>query len=173
MGAREDEAARRGACPGGIVLHFETGSLGAVRQTPGFSSFPPGPPERTLERVNSDREVTMKKRTITALAAAVAALALAVPAYADPAQIHRAQAQAVQPDGYQPQLKTSSGSVSHPDNTTRSVTRGSLPVLTETTSRGGFDWSDGAAGAATGVILSVLAVAGLVAVRGRRRLAAW
>jgi hypothetical protein len=114
----------------------------------------------------------MKKHTITALAAAAAALALAVPAQADPPQGHRAPAQAVQPDGYQPQVKTSSGSVSHPDNATRSVPRGSLPVSTETTSRGGFDWRDGAAGAATGVILSLLAAAGLVAVRGRRHLVA-
>lgn len=115
----------------------------------------------------------MEKRTITVLTVAVAALALAVPAYADPPQGHRAPAQAVQPDGYQPQLKPSPGSGSHPDNATRSFPRGSLSASSETTSRGGFDWSDGAAGAATGVILSVLAVAGLVAVRGRRRLAAW
>ncbi len=112
----------------------------------------------------------MKKRTITTLAAAAAALALAVPASADPPQGHRAPAQAVQPDGYQPQLKTSSGSASHPDNGARSAPQGSLPVSTETSSRGGFDWS--VAGAATGVILSLLAAAGLIAVRGRRRLAA-
>jgi len=112
----------------------------------------------------------MKKCTISTLAAAAAALALAVPASADPPQGHRAPAQAVQPDGYQPQLKTSSGSASHPDNGMRSAPEGSLPVSTETSSPGGFDWS--VAGAATGVILSLLAAAGLVAVRGRRRLAA-
>jgi hypothetical protein len=84
----------------------------------------------------------MKKRTITTLAAAAAALALAVPASADPPQGHRAPAQAVQPDGYQPQLKLSSGSASHPDNAIRSIPRGSLPVSIETSSRGGFDWSD-------------------------------
>jgi hypothetical protein len=114
----------------------------------------------------------MKNRTITTLAAAAAALALAVPASADPPQGHRAPAQAVQPDGYQPQLATSSGSVSHPDNTARSAPGSSLPVSAATTSRGEFDWSDGVAGVAAGVILSVLSAAGLVAVRGRRRLAA-
>jgi hypothetical protein len=112
----------------------------------------------------------MKKHTITTLAAAATALALAVPASADPSLLLRASEPAVQPDGYQPQLKQSSGSASHPDNATRSIPRGSLPVSTETSSRGGFDWSN--AGAAFGVILSVLAAAGLVAVRGRRRLAA-
>jgi len=112
----------------------------------------------------------MKKRTITTLAAAATALAIAVPASADPSLLLRASAQTVQPDGYQPQLKLSSGSASHPDNATRSIPRGSLPVSAETSSRGGFDWSD--AGAVSGVILSVLAAAGLVAVRGRRRLAA-
>lgn len=112
----------------------------------------------------------MKKRTITTLAAAATALVLAVPASADPSLLLRASAQAVQPDGYQPQQKMSSGSASHPDNATRSAPRGTLPGSTETSSRGGFDWS--VAGAATGVILSVLAAAGFVAVRGRRRLAA-
>lgn len=112
----------------------------------------------------------MKKGTITTLAGAAAALALAVPASADPPQGHRAPQQAAQPDGYQPQLQMSSGSASHPDNAVRSAPRGSLPVSTETSSRGGFDWSD--AGAASGVILSVLAATGLLAVRGRRRLAA-
>ena len=110
----------------------------------------------------------MKKRTITTLAAAATALVLAVPASADPSLLLRASAQAVQPDGYQPQLQMSSGSTSHPDNAIRSAPGGSLPVSTETSS--GFDWSD--AGAASGVILSVLAAAGFVAVRGRRRLAA-
>jgi hypothetical protein len=111
----------------------------------------------------------MKKRTITTLAAAATALVLAVPASADPSLLLRASAQTVQPDGYQPQLNTSSGSASHPDNGARSAPQGSLPVSTETSSRGGFDWS--VAGAATGVILSLLAAAGFVAVRGRRRLA--
>ena len=111
----------------------------------------------------------MKKRTITTLAAAATALVLAVPASADPSLLLRASAQTMQPDGYQPQLKLSSGSASHPDNATRSIPPGSLPVSTETSSRGGFDWSDAGA---SGVILSVLAAAGLVAVRGRRRLAA-
>lgn len=110
----------------------------------------------------------MKKGTITTLAGAAAALALAVPASADPPQGHRASPQAAQPDGYQPQLQMSSGSASHPDNAVRSAPRGSLPVLTESSS--GLDWSY--VGAASGVVLSVLAAAGLFAVRGRRRLAA-
>jgi hypothetical protein len=74
------------------------------------------------------------------------------------------------PDGYQPQLATSEGAAGAPDNFTRDVPRGPLPIVTvepSPTDRG-FDWSDAIVGFTAALLIAMLAV-GLsrFAARGR------
>jgi hypothetical protein len=111
-----------------------------------------------------------KAVTITCAAAAlVAPIAQAYPAEG----LHvteglRVSAPLVWPDGHQPQLRTSGGAISAPDNAGRSLPTGTPPVVTAGTASGDFDWADAAAGAAMGAILLLLAAGAVVVVRNRR-----
>jgi hypothetical protein len=75
------------------------------------------------------------------------------------------------PDGYQPQLRAEpgSGAAAHPDS--RAIRPG-VAAQAETTTGDGFSfsWGSGAVGAAGGLLVALLAIAGASAMRERRRL---
>jgi hypothetical protein len=76
------------------------------------------------------------------------------------------------PDGYQPQLRTepgSGGAAAHPDS--RAIRPGVAAEAEATTGDGfSFSWGSGAVGAAGGLLVALLAIAGASAMRERRRL---
>ncbi len=109
-----------------------------------------------------------RKHHICVAAVALAAFTSAPSvAHADPPSDHPLATPIAQPDGYQPQLSTSSGSASHPDNFVRPRPQTGPGLSPAVTASKGFDWADGAVGAAAGAVLMLLAVMALVAVRSR------
>lgn len=97
------------------------------------------------------------------------ALAPAAAADSQPLERIQQQAQRMTPDGFQPQLRSSVGASSHPDNLVRP--HAAVPTTRATSPTGGFDWDAGAVGLAAGVVLSALAAGAVAAGRTRRTLA--
>lgn len=111
------------------------------------------------------------RHLVPMLVALVACGVLAPVAAADPQPLDRIQQQAgrTAPDGFQPQLRSTGGASSHPDNLVRPQLPGGTAQAAP--AAGGFDWDAGAVGLAAGLMLSVLAAGVVAAGRARGTLA--